>query len=86
MGSEDWDIANCYGMDTEIFFPDPRSHNSKDTWMVKKICNTCPIKQQCLDWGLKYERHGIWGGATAGERQRMRIALKIKPKWDEWVA
>lgn len=34
------------------------------------ICNTCPIKQECLERGLEPRNlaHGIWGGMLAGER------------------
>ena len=33
-------------------------------------CNTCPVKERCLEEGMKLENlpHGIWGGLLAGER------------------
>lgn len=34
------------------------------------ICNSCPVKTQCLAEGLKSENleHGIWGGLMPAER------------------
>lgn len=43
-----------------------------------KLCSTCPIQRQCLDWGLKHELHGIWGGTTERARDRMRKKFNIK--------
>jgi hypothetical protein len=33
-------------------------------------CSVCPIKEKCLQEGMKLENlaHGIWGGLLAGER------------------
>jgi hypothetical protein len=35
-----------------------------------ELCNICPIKERCLEEGMKLENlsHGIWGGLLAGER------------------
>ena len=34
------------------------------------ICSSCPIKEKCLEEGMKVENlaYGIWGGTLAGER------------------
>lgn len=35
-----------------------------------RICATCPVKQECLDWAIAAgESHGIWGGLMEGERR-----------------
>lgn len=40
---------------------------------AKKLCASCPVVEQCLDWALENnERFGIWGGLTERERRRMR--------------
>lgn len=34
------------------------------------MCNRCPIREECLEEGIKPENlaHGIWGGLLAGQR------------------
>ena len=37
---------------------------------AKALCQTCPIITECREYALEYdERHGVWGGLTAPERQ-----------------
>ena len=47
---------------------------------VKKVCSDCPFQKDCLDWGVKHESFGIWGGATEYERSLIRKKLNIKFK------
>ena len=37
------------------------------------VCANCPIKEKCLQEGMKHENlsYGIWGGRLAGERIMM---------------
>lgn len=44
--------------------------------VAKSLCNDCPIREQCLEYGIKWESQGIWGGVAARDRQRMRQQLK----------
>ena len=47
------------------------------------ICSTCPVVAQCLEWAIKHEEFGIFGGMTARARVRARreqgIAL-VRPQ------
>lgn len=36
------------------------------------VCRTCPHVNPCLEWGLAFERFGIWGATTQRERMRIR--------------
>jgi WhiB family redox-sensing transcriptional regulator len=38
---------------------------------AKRICSTCAVQPQCLDYGLG-EDYGIWGGLSPKQRQRLR--------------
>lgn len=39
---------------------------------AKRICNTCPVKNECLQYALSHkEAFGIWGGETERSRRRM---------------
>ena len=63
--------ALCAQTDPEAFFPE-KGGSTRD---AKKICTTCEVKVQCLDYALANdERFGIWGGLSERERRRLRRA------------
>ena len=63
--------AACKGMDAELFMP-LRGENLKIR-AAKQICNFCPVKSECAEYGLQlstlYDTHGIFGGLTRSERE-----------------
>lgn len=79
--------GNCLGSDLNVFFPylddfnNSRSENykvgKKNTILAKQICATCPVKDECLQYALRHESFGIWGGKTERERKRIRRDLNI---------
>jgi WhiB family transcriptional regulator, redox-sensing transcriptional regulator len=63
--------ALCAQTDPEAFFPE-KGGSTRD---AKRICTTCEVKAQCLDYALQNdERFGIWGGLSERERRRLRKA------------
>jgi WhiB family redox-sensing transcriptional regulator len=63
------DYAKCVGADPDLFFPDTAIHVGD----VRRICATCPVRVQCLEFALEHnERDGIWGGTTPRERRAIR--------------
>lgn len=70
-GMDDWmERAACLGMDTDVFYPDPGRRSAQP---ALAICRECPVRQECMDHALSQpEVFGVWGGATAPERRRMR--------------
>lgn len=69
------DDALCAQTDPEAFFPE-KGGSTRD---AKKICTTCEVKAQCLDYALANdERFGIWGGLSERERHRLRRGLPVK--------
>ncbi|MEO5533966.1 MAG: WhiB family transcriptional regulator [Pseudolysinimonas sp.] len=63
--------ALCAQTDPEAFFPE-KGGSTRD---AKRICTTCDVKAQCLDYALQNdERFGIWGGLSERERRRLRRA------------
>jgi WhiB family redox-sensing transcriptional regulator len=61
----------CAQTDPEAFFPE-KGGSTRD---AKKICTTCEVKAQCLEYALQNdERFGIWGGLSERERRRLRRA------------
>lgn len=65
--------ARCQDADADRFFP---SKGEPGTDAVR-ICETCMVRQECLDYALAIERRdpeaaaGVWGDATPAERARL---------------
>jgi WhiB family transcriptional regulator, redox-sensing transcriptional regulator len=74
------DEAACRGHNTSLFFPrdphddyeegEPKRRETRRMYrQAIRICNSCPVKQECLDYALDFpEIYGMWGGLTRPER------------------
>jgi len=61
-------VGNCNNHPPAVFFPS----DGVGVEIAKKICATCPVQSQCLEYALEARiDHGVWGGTA--ERQRRRI-------------
>lgn len=60
----------CEGQDTNIWF---EAEPEYDPAHAKAICQSCPIRQDCLTMFIR-EPHGIFGGLTPSQRDRLRRA------------
>ena len=61
--------ALCAQTDPEAFFPE-KGGSTRD---AKKICASCEVRAQCLEYALKNdESFGIWGGLSERERRKLR--------------
>lgn len=59
----------CAQTDPEAFFPE----KGGSTREAKKICVSCEVRTQCLQYALENdERFGIWGGLSERERRKLR--------------
>jgi WhiB family redox-sensing transcriptional regulator len=59
----------CAQTDPEAFFPE-KGGSTRD---AKKICSSCEVRSQCLQYALENdERFGIWGGLSERERRKLR--------------
>lgn len=54
-------------VDPDIFFP----RRGRNSWRGKAICATCPVKNECLEYGIR-ETYGIWGGTSDRDRRVIR--------------
>ena len=67
MSDASWMIGSmCYGKPTRWWFPE---HGDKadavfNFKVAKRICNTCSVKRQCLEYGIETNSFGVWGGVT----------------------
>ena len=66
--ADDWQEEGlCRGLDPEMFYPS----RGVRTNTVRAICDECPVRHPCAEWGIAHEGYGLWGGLS--ERQRMII-------------
>lgn len=63
--------GSCVGA-THLFFPGKSS--SWKTAEAKRLCSTCPVRKQCLEYALKYSPTGVWGGTSGNDRSKIRAA------------
>ena len=61
--------AACRGYPTEWFYTE---HNQQIMDQCRRLCDRCPVKQECLDAGLRRNELGIWGGLSSDQRGRIR--------------
>ena len=63
--------GSCRTVEPSVFFPS----DGVGVEVARQICQTCPVKQQCLEYAIHHRiDHGVWGGAS--ERERRRIARR----------
>ena len=79
------DKASCSNTDPELFFPQEREYiNGKiynfyeNLAEAKKICESCPLRIQCLEYALKNAEYGVWGGTTEEQRHLLRRRSGIR--------
>lgn len=67
----------CTQVGTDHYF----THDDKPTYdnlrTIKAMCGTCPSKEPCLDYALRVNVQGIWGGTVEHERMSLRRSLGI---------
>jgi len=51
---------------------EPGENNNASLRVAQRICSTCPVRQKCLEWGIKYDEQGIWGGYGQKTRRQIR--------------
>jgi WhiB family redox-sensing transcriptional regulator len=71
----------CNGADPESFFLEPNQRGDSKRNKEKNaiaLCNTCPVKKQCLDHALSVpEVYGVWGGMNEESRAQLATSLGI---------
>lgn len=63
-------IADGWALE-EWWFPTAADGRAGDA--AKEICAGCLVRAECLHWALKHLEHGVWGGLSDRERQRIRV-------------
>lgn len=69
------DDALCAETDPDQFFSDDDAGDEA----AKAICAQCPVLVECRHYALERdERHGVWGGMTEDERDRLRPPRDVR--------
>lgn len=66
-------LAECRGMDVNLFFPPPGRPpvNRAKMDAAKAVCSTCAVISECRQASIG-ERFGVWGGLTEKDRRADR--------------
>lgn len=84
---ENWtDKAHCIGL-WDIFDMDYEGEDAVSYAnylpFMRKICASCPVKEQCLNDTLLYsDEYGFRAGLTAKERRVLRRKANIDITWE----
>jgi hypothetical protein len=78
--------GKCKGHDTNLWFPvfgpsptrEERKTNERNTAQALIICNGCEKTEHCLEYSLRHEPYGIWGGRTELQRAKLRAIRSIR--------
>jgi len=66
--------GECADKPPSLFFPS----DGVGVEVAKRLCATCSVKAQCLDYALDNRiDHGVWGGTSERERRRILRARRV---------
>jgi WhiB family redox-sensing transcriptional regulator len=69
----------CASIGTDPFFPEmPANMTSAEKQAIHDTCYSCHMQAQCLEWGLRHEEHGFWGGVSPTQRRMLRRQVGIR--------
>ena len=73
----DWEERGlCRQVDPDLFYP----AKGDSAEPAKSICLLCEVRPQCLKESLERdERHGVWGGLSENERDRLVTGRNTVP-------
>lgn len=78
--------AACSEIDPELFFPQdgedlPNGRSVAPTYKnlaaARAICDSCELKARCLEYALRNDEYGVWGGLTEMQRSNLRRKVGI---------
>lgn len=59
-------------IDPDTFFADGRGTDVHCYDEARRICNGCPVREECLSYAFRHSIvHGVWGGLSPRERRQL---------------
>lgn len=84
-GSFSPENGGCKGYPTDWWFPLQKTGKRdevialrENTEKAKSICHKCSVAVTCLEYSLKWEPWGIWGGHDEQTRAQMRWSRNVQ--------
>lgn len=78
-------VAACSEVDPELFFPHEEELPNgrivavyKNQKQAVEVCRSCSLITDCLEYSLKNNEYGIWGGMNENQRRGLRQRTGIK--------
>lgn len=71
------DDAKCAQVGGDIWFAE--KHDWATTQRAREICEGCPVRQQCFEYGL-HEQFGVYAGTTNEDRKKIRANIKRRTR------
>lgn len=79
--------AACRGVAQQQFFPRKTGTAIVEIDKAKRLCATCPVQPQCLEFALlTRQEFGVWGGTTEHERRLLLKVLRAKARSEDRIA
>ena len=73
----DYEAPLCAQVGGDHWFPEKGGDPTGIPTAVR-VCHQCIHRIECAEWGINYERHGIWGGLSANQRKIIRRKRNIR--------
>lgn len=71
---EPWMVDGlCAQADPELWFPEIGSTGHA----AKRICQQCPVIEECLAYAVEHGEMGIWGGTSERQRTATRRGQEV---------
>lgn len=79
----------CAELGVDTFYIDDRAGTPMRVInLIKDMCSSCHIHDECFEWAIRHESHGFWAGTTPNERIRIRNRRGIileSPEYWVWI-
>lgn len=78
------DLALCPHFPPSIFFEEYES-DARTARLTDEICLSCPVRKECLQYGMETGAWGVWGGAflVNGKIEPGKNAHKTPDIWKQ---
>jgi hypothetical protein len=85
-----YEAPSCATIGGDFWFPEviagKKEVSFEETKFAVSICNRCPHRKECAEWGINKEYFGIWGGLNLRKRQQIRSQRGIRLNQEKDIA